>query len=233
MTDEAAIHFLWILAAAGTGFSSAALFAGVLRMRRQTYLVPYIVLSTFLIAGYLLWSEANLEDLLIDNLLWGIAGALIIGALMVMNVLKQPASPRLHGWGLAADMTWSGAVYGVVDALLLAVIPVLATKNAFSELGWSTDISSQLAVGLTAIATCVLVTVAYHLGYPEFRNSSVRFPALGMAVSAAGYLVASNPFAAIGSHVMMHIAVVAHGTEKTLQLPPHYAPIDREGRKSP
>ena len=68
----------------------------------------------------------------------------------------------------------------------------------------------------------LLVTVAYHLGYPEFRGSEVVGPVIGNGVCSLAYLLATNPIAAVLSHIAMHVAAVLHGPETTIQLPPHY-----------
>lgn len=37
----------------------------------------------------------------------------------------------------------------------------------------------------------------------------------------AAYLLARSPIAAVGGHVVMHVAAVLHGIDTTIQLPPH------------
>lgn len=49
-------HILWVLGAAVLGWAVAAFFAGALRLSRPLYLVPYVVLSSGFIAGYVGWS---------------------------------------------------------------------------------------------------------------------------------------------------------------------------------
>jgi len=204
------------------GFLAAAVFAGTLKLRRQLFLVPYVLMSGSFVATYLIWSRTSIEDLLLDNLLWGVAAAAFIGALLVKNVLSQASSPRQRGPGFVADVMWSGVVYGTIDSLLLSVLPVMATKEALAGLDLGSDLATDIVVGVSALGASVFVTVAYHAGYPEFRNRSMRFPAMGITLSTVGYLLASNPIASIGSHAAMHVAAVVRGPDKTIQLPPHY-----------
>jgi hypothetical protein len=105
---------------------------------------------------------------------------------------------------------------------LLSVIPVLATWQAGSQLGWTDSWPGKLAVGVTALVASILVTLAYHLGYPEFRGPQVRAPMLGVGMMSLGYLLTTNPIAVVVSHIAMHIAAVMHGPATTTQLPPHY-----------
>jgi hypothetical protein len=68
----------------------------------------------------------------------------------------------------------------------------------------------------------VLVTAAYHLGYPEYRGVGLFGPVIGNSSMTLGYLITNNPLAAVVSHIAMHIASVLHGPATVVQLPPHY-----------
>jgi hypothetical protein len=216
------IYLLWIVAGGALGFAVAAVFAGLLRLPRTLFLVPYVVLVSAFLYGYARWSEVDIWDLVVRHWPWGVVGAAIAGAFVVRNVLSQPAFPRPQGLELAFDLVWFGVIYGTLDALLLSIMPVLATWQAFSGLGWTGTWPGRLAAGAAAIVASLLVTAAYHLGYPEFRGPSVAAPVFGNGVISLGYLLTTNPIAAIASHVAMHVSAVLHGLETTAQLPPHY-----------
>jgi hypothetical protein len=108
------------------------------------------------------------------------------------------------------------------DRCLDAVgIAVFATSGA-SQLGWTKSWYGRAGTGVLALIASLVVAAAYHLGYPEFRNSSLVAPIIGNGVMSLASLLTMSPVAAIGSHVAMHIAAILHGAETTLQLPPHY-----------
>jgi len=216
------IYLLWIAGGGVLGFAIAAVFAGLLRLPRALFLIPYVVLVSAFLYSYARWSEVDIQDLIVRHWPWGVVGAAIFGAFVVRNVLSQPAFPRPQGLELAFDLVWFGVVYGTLDALLLSIMPVLATWQAFSGLGWTGTWPGRLAVGAVAIAASLLVTAAYHLGYPEFHGPTVGAPVLGNGVMSLGYLLTTNPIAAIFSHIAMHVSAVLHGLETTAQLPPHY-----------
>ena len=71
-----------------------------------------------------------------------------------------------------------GIVYGGLDALFLSVLPVLATWQAFSAIGWTHNLGGKIVVGAIALIASLLVTIAYHLGYPEYRVCGRRDGAL-------------------------------------------------------
>jgi hypothetical protein len=216
------IYPLWVAAGGVLGFTVAAVFAGLLRLPRALFPIPYAVLVSAFLYGYVRWSGVDIWDLILRHWPWGLVGAAIVGAFVVKNVLSQPAFPRPHGFELAFDLVWFGVVYGTLDALLLSIMPVLATWQAFSSLGWTVTWPGRLAAGAAAIVASLLVTAAYHLGYPEFRSPSVAAPVFGNGVMSLGYLLTANPISAIASHIAMHVSAVLHGLETTAQLPPHY-----------
>jgi hypothetical protein len=214
----------WIVAAALLGFLLSAVFAGGLRLPRRIYLIPYVLFTSLFLYAYVRWSGLAVGELIRRNWVWGLVGAVLLTAFTVRNILSQPASPRAEGFSLGLDLLWSGVVYGLADALLLSVLPVLATWQAFSLLNWTASLPGKILVGAIAILASLLVTVSYHLGYPEYRGGGMLGPAIGNTAMTLGYLVTNNPLAAILSHIAMHIAAVLHGPASVVQLPPHYLP---------
>ena len=223
------VYLLWIPATALLGFAMAEIFAGLLHLPRRIFLIPYIVLVSLTLYIFMSWSKLSLNELIQHNWVWGILGAALVGTFVVRNILSQPPSPRLTGFPLILDLLWSGVVYGLMDALLLSVLPVLATWQAFSSLGWTTNWPGKIAVGVIAFIASLLITVCYHLGYPEYRvKGGVSGPTIGNGIMTLGYLLTNNPISAVFSHIAMHIAGVLHGPDSVMQLPPHYSePVPR------
>lgn len=212
---------LWIIAAGVLGFLVSAIFAGWLRLPRTVFLVPYVLIIGAFLYAYARWHGVDVGALLVYRWLWGLLAAVVVGAILVRNVIAQPSSPRSEGIALAVELAWWGGVYGAVDGLLLSVMPVLATRQVFADVVWSTTWYGQILVGVLALLASSYVTAAYHLGYPEFRSSKVMLPVAGNTLMSLGYLLTQAPLAAFGAHAIMHIAAVLHGTRYTVQLPPH------------
>jgi hypothetical protein len=213
----------WVLAAAVLGFAVSAIFAGVLRLPRHLYLLAYVVIVTPFLYAFLRWSNLSIAPLLRHNWIWGLVAAVIFGAFVVRNVLTQPASPSSQGLSLAFDVLWLGVLYGALDALFLSVLPVLATTQGFAALGWTNSLGGKLLVGALALIASLVVTVAMHLGYPEYRVAGgLAGPSIGNGVMSLAYILVNNPIAAVVSHIAMHIAGVLHGPASVMQLPPHY-----------
>jgi hypothetical protein len=119
---------------------------------------------------------------------------------------------------LATALGWYGIVYGVADAVLLTIIPVLAV-GASRTMGTSGE---RLQRGALALVGSLLVTALYHAGFAEFRSPALVQPLIGNAIVTAGYLVTRHAATPLIAHVLMHGAAVFHGMEATAQLPPHY-----------
>jgi hypothetical protein len=215
-------HLLWVLAAGALGLAITAVFAGYLRLPRTPFVALYAATGGTLVCTYLHWSGLDLRQHLLHHWPWGLGGAAVGGALAVMNVVSQPASASPHGRELLSSLLSAGLIYGSADALLLTVLPVLATWQALSGFGWTRSCPGKIAAGVVALASSLCVTAVYHLGYPEFRGLQVGGPVLGNGILSLTYLLTASPLAPIGGHIAMHIAAVLHGPESTIQLPPHY-----------
>jgi hypothetical protein len=212
----------WSAAAGLLGFALALIFARLLRLPRGIYLIPYIGFTSLFLYTYVKWSRLAIGDLIRHHWVWGLLGAFLFAAFTIKNILSQPASPRSQGFALGFDLLWSGLIYGLMDALLLSVLPVLATWQAFTLLNWTANWPGKMLVGLLALLASLFVTVAYHLGYPEYRGKGLFGPVIGNTAMTLGFLVTNNPLAAVLSHIAMHIAGVLHGPASVVQLPPHY-----------
>lgn len=229
--SEWIVATMWVLAAGGLGFAVSAVFAGLLRMPRPSYLLVYLPVSAVFIVIFFLIAGISPGEAISHNWLWGLVAVVICGAIVIRNVTAQPSSPRRSGAGLIIDILWPGLAYGVIDGMLLSVVPALAVLEAASGTSWATGLGGDIAARTVALAASCFVAAAYHLGYPEFRGRRVLWPVFGNGVMSLAYLVTLNPLAAVLPHAAMHVAAIVHGRETTLQLPPHYGFSPDEGMK--
>jgi hypothetical protein len=219
--NDFGLSFLWLLAASLLGFGISAVFSDRLKLPRRVFLIPYVVLTAAFVFWFFQANEIDLLDRLTENWIWGVVGGIVVGAFLVSNVRSQPASRQSTGGDLALDIAWLGLAYGIIDALFLNVMPVLAVSIGFSQVRWADSWLGNLGAGVLALLASLLVTLAYHVGYVEFRDKSVRLVLIGNALITLAYLLSGNPIGAILSHTVMHIAATIQGPETTIQLPPH------------
>jgi len=212
----------WVLVAAAAGFVSAAVFTMLLGLDRRTFVAAWSAVAAVLWAAYARQEQVRLRVQLARRLPSGIVIGSIAGAILVLSVLRQPASPAPAGAALALDLFWLGGVYGAVDALILSVLPVLAlygTRPGEPE----PAAAERLGRAAMALAGSALVTAAYHAGFREFQGPELLLPVLSNVGMTACYLISGSAAAPIVAHVAMHVAAVVHGAATTVQLPPHYA----------
>ncbi|HET9983463.1 MAG TPA: hypothetical protein VFQ38_07745, partial [Longimicrobiales bacterium] len=195
--------------------------AGLLHWPRAAFVGAWLVVGAAVVGWFLV---ANGIDPLVQlRRRWkgGVVAGAIAGAGLALTVLRQPAPPHpAGGSALAGDVLWLGLVYGVVDALVLSVLPVLALYGMRSAAALA-EPGGRLRAAGAALAGSLVVTAAYHLGFPEFRGGALAAPLIGNTVMTVAYLVAGNPLAPVVAHVLMHVAAVLHGAGAAGQLPPH------------
>jgi len=213
---------IWILIASLLGFAVAAIFAGWLRLQRNLFLLFYIPLVATLFIAFIISNEIKIKEIILYNWTWGLLGAVLATAFVVKNVLSQPTSERNKGFALVTDILWPGLTYGMIDALLLSVLPVLAVKSALANTVWFDSWPGKAGFIVIGLLASFFATTAYHLGYPEFRSKKVIWPNIGNGVFSLAYLLTMNPLAAILPHMAMHVAAMMHGPKTTGQVPPHY-----------
>ena len=216
------MSMLWILYASVLGFAVAAIFAGWLKLPRNIYLLIYIPLVAALFTLFIISNKINVTEVLLHNWYWGLIGAVIAGAFVFKNVFSQPSSKRSTGLELLIDIVWPGLAYGLIDALLLSVLPILAIKLALTDPMWTENWYGKIGFGTIGLLASFLVTTTYHLGYPEFRGKKVIWPNVGNGVLSLAFILTLNPLAAILPHMAMHVAAMIHGKDTTGQVPPHY-----------
>jgi hypothetical protein len=128
----------------------------------------------------------------------------------------------MEGAALAWAVAWLGVVYGVVDALLLTVMPVYAAWSFGLARRWPASWPGRLLAGALALAASLAVTAAYHLGFPEFRGPQLVQPLIGNAVFTLCYLLSANAAAPVVAHVALHLAAAVHAYGTSIPLPPHH-----------
>ena len=206
---------------AGLGFIASSVLTSLLRLDRALFVAIWA-----LFAGTAWWAYSRRTRLSIRTQLerrWvaGTIAGLAIGGILVLSVLRQPVSEVPQGGALLGQLLWFGIVYGVVDALMLSILPVLILYASRPAAELAVPVHRLRRAG-AALAGSAFVAAAYHVGFEEFQNPSLIGPVIGNLAITLGYLLNGSPVAPIVSHVMMHLAAVLHGAATTVQLPPHY-----------
>jgi hypothetical protein len=208
----------WLTAIAAASFLVAWVLTSRLGVRRTPYILVLALLTGGLTVGYLAWSDTSLTSFATNRWGWGLAGAAVAGALLARLSRHQPRGPRPQGWRLIASLAWEGVVYGSTEGLLLSVLPVLVTWQAFAAYSWTSGIGRSLVAGIVAMVASLAVIVIHHLGYRGFHDRAALAPAMvGCGLLSLAYLLTASPLAAVGGHILLHTALNVRGTE----MPPY------------
>ncbi|ALU39150.1 hypothetical protein AS188_04585 [Kocuria flava] len=206
--------------AAGTVLVFLAPWAGtdLLALDRDLYhLLQFTVLLAFL-AAFLARTGAPWGRWLRRRAGWSLAVGALVSVVAVLNVLRNPPTPRPGGLELVVDVLWRGLVYGTVDAAVLYVFPALVALLLLR--GRTAGAGRHLAFAGLTLLLAVVVVGAYHLGYPQYQGPALLLPLAGAVQFSVPALVTANPVGAVLAHVSTHVAAVLHENEGTTYLPP-------------
>ncbi|HYF26325.1 MAG TPA: hypothetical protein VD931_11355 [Baekduia sp.] len=208
----------WYGAAAVVGFTVPYLGSSVLGLHHDVFLGVYFASVLALWAAYARSTALDLRATVARHWKLGTALGLVVGAVLVRNVLSEDATARPDGAYFIFELVWRGGLYGMVDALLLTVLPCLVVLRSLGgRLGtWR----RRLGYAAASLALIVTLTAVYHLGYAQYREDGVGAPETGNTIISVPMLLSTNPIGSILDHAAMHVSAVAHEYETEVRLPP-------------
>lgn len=211
----------WTLVTAGVGLVSSLIFSSVLQLPRIVFVACWTLAASAFLAWYVAAHRIDMNVQVRRRWVPGLVGGVVLGAMLWAQVYAQPASIRASGMKLVGELLGLGVVYGVVDAMMLTVVPVLSLygMRQASELQTA---GARYRWAFVALLGSALVAAAYHAGFAEFRGAQLWQPIIGNVLITLSYLLTGSPVAPIVSHMLMHVAAILHGAATTSQLPPHY-----------
>ncbi len=215
-------ELVWVPVAGAAGFVVTGALTWWQDVPRGWMVAVYAPVAFALFASYVRSNDIDLIATVKHRWRWGVGIGAAVGGLLMLTVQRQEAGPRPQGLDLVWDIAWLGVVYGAADAVLMNILPAMATWRVFRRRGWTTDLRGKIGVGALAVVASMIVTVAVHAGYTEYQGIDMRQPVIGNTINTLAFVLANNPIASLISHITMHIAAVFHGAETTVQLPPHY-----------
>jgi hypothetical protein len=212
----------WLAALAAGGFAVPAVASAWLRLPRDALVLVNALAVSALAWAYLRWDATPVRVALRRYWAWGLAGAVLFGALASAGALRGVAASAAQGLAAVWAVLWLGGVYGVVDALLLNVLPVWIAWRLLRAEGADASWGRLLGAGALALLASLAVTAAYHLGYVEFRSAALFAPLFGNAILTLAYLLTRSPLAPLGAHAILHVSTVLLALDTAVTLPPHY-----------
>lgn len=215
-------QWAWLGITLLTGFAIPFVFADLLAIDRDVYLGIYAAGALALFAAWTRAGGTTFSALARHR--WPLAlGLGALGAVVTSFAVLRVEDPTSHpdGFEFAVAIVWRGIVYGLVDGLLLAALPVLIVYAALDP--GRRRLLGKLAVGVAAVVASFAMTAAYHAGYPEFRDGDLAKPLSGNLAWSLPTVLSANPIASPIAHAGLHVTAVIESYETDVFLPPHEA----------
>jgi D-alanyl-D-alanine carboxypeptidase len=215
-------HWAWLAGGFAVAFATPFILTDVLEIDRDAFYAVYAVVVFGLVG---LWARSTAYDLeAAVRRRWPLAVALGVAgaAVMAFMVLRtEDATTRPGGIELVGAVLWRGVVYGVSDALLLSVFPILVVFAAMAGSSLNGRLAGKIVIGVAALTASLAMTAVYHAGYSDFRSNKIARPLAGDVVWSLPTLVTLNPIGSPIAHVGLHVTAVLHSYDTGTFLPPH------------
>src|SRR5690349_4702540 len=209
----------WFAAGSAVGFAIPYAGVSLLDLQHDVYYGAYFAIMLALLAGYARSEHVDVRTLFTRSWAWSLAVGVPIAAFVVWNVFRtDSATSRPHGAYFVFELAWRGVGYGAIDALLLTAFPCVVAYRMLH--GHIHRIAGRLRFIALAVPLIMVITAAYHLGYPQYREDGVARPETGNTVLSIPMLATMNPVGSMAAHASMHVTAVVHSYETNVFLPP-------------
>jgi hypothetical protein len=210
----------WLAGGAAATFATSLVASNAAGLHHDLYLLVYFTVAL----AYLGWFAARCgvvwRSVLRTNLWWSLGVGALVGVAVVRQVMSQSGTGHPKGAFFGFELIWRGLVYGVVDALVLAVFPALVAYLVLR--GNRQGLARKAAFAGLVVLFSLIVSAAYHAGYSTYRDSTMSKPLTGTVMWDVPAVLTGNPAGAVVAHAAVHVSAVVHqyyGGENHL-LPP-------------
>lgn len=213
-------HGAWFLAVSAIASLVPLIFSSTLELHHDLYYLIYFTVVGAALGAYVRLNGVDLSSIVRKSWKLSLAVGAASTAFVVWSVLARlDSTPHPEGLYFAFEIGWRGAVYGVVDALLLSAFPGLVAWGMMKS-----DIAGfgrRAAYGVLTLVLVLFITAVYHLGFEDLQSrEGIRNPEIGNTVISLPVIVSANPVGSIVAHTSMHLAAVTQSYETEDRLPP-------------
>ena len=198
----------WLIGAAALFFAVSYLGTDVAGLEPDLYYLIYFTVAVGWFAAFVATHRSELAPLWRHRLGTSLLVGAAAGGAVAAMIFRQSGTDHPDGWRFWLEIAWRGVVYGAVDALTLFVFPAAVAYLLMR--GDRSTRRRKVAFAALALVLSYVVTVTYHLGYPEYRDDTMRYPLIGATVAAVPTALTGNPVGAIATHVTMHVSAATH-----------------------
>ncbi len=198
----------WLAGSAALLFAVSLIGTDLLGLQHDLYLLIYFTFAL----GYLAWfaskAGATWRHVLRANWWWSIAFGVLVGAAVIRQVMGQTGTGHPTSGYFVFELIWRGVVYGMVDALVLAVLPAVVAHVVLR--GNRRGVVRKVAFGSLVLLFSLIVSAAYHAGYSTYRGDAMAKPLTGTVMWDVPAILTGNPAGAVVAHAAVHTTAVVH-----------------------
>ena len=212
-------HLVWFVLVCVVAFLVPYLGVSVLDMQHDAFYLVYFTITIALIASYIRVEQVDVAEVFRFRWRWSLGIGVVLAAFLAFNVFNtEHATARPHGAYFAFELLWRGVGYGLIDTLLLTVLPCLVAYRLLH--GRVGGFKGKLRFTALCLPLVIIVTATYHLGYPQYRQDGLNRPETGNVLISIPTFATANPVGSFVAHVSQHVAAVTHAYESKIFNPP-------------
>lgn len=216
---EAVRQLAWFAFVCVVAFLVPYLGVSVLDLQHDVFYLVYFAVTIGLIATYVRVEHVDVAEILRRRWRWSLGVGVVVAAFLVFNVFNtSDATPRPHGAYFVFELLWRGVGYGVVDTLLLTLLPCFVADKLLH--GHVAGLKGKLRFTALALPLVLVVTATYHSGYPQYRQDGLSRPETGNVLISIPAFATVNPVGSLVAHVSQHVTAVTHAYESRIFNPP-------------
>lgn len=212
-------QLIWFALVCGVAFLVPYLGVSVLDLQHDLFYLAYFAVTIPLIGSYARIEQVDVAAVFRARRRWSLGLGVLVAVFLVFNVLRtEDATERPSGAYFLFELLWRGVAYGVVDTLLLSVFPCFVAYRLLH--GHVGGLKGRLRFTALALPLVIVVTAAYHLGYPQYRDDGIGRPETGNVLISIPAFATANPAGSFVAHVSQHVTAVTHAYESDVFNPP-------------
>ena len=165
---EAVRQLVWFAAVCVVAFLVPYLGVSLLDLQHDLFYLVYFAVTIGLIATYVRVERVDVAAISRQRWRSSLGLGVVVAAFLVFNVLStSDATARPHGAYFVFKLLWRGVGYGLVDTLLLTIVPCFVAYKLLH--GHVAGMKGKLRFTVLVLPLVLVVTATYHLGYPQYR----------------------------------------------------------------
>ena len=216
---QAVRQLAWFALVCTVAFFVPYLGVSVLGMQHDVFYLGYFVVTLMLLWSYVRVEHVDVAEVFRRGWRWSLGIGVVLAGVLVFNVFNsEQATARPHGFYFFFELLWRGVGYGLIDTLLLTVLPCLVAYQLLH--GHVGGLKGKLRLTALMLPLVIIITATYHLGYPQYRQDGISRPETGNVLISIPTFATANPVGSIVANVSQHIAAVTHAYESRIFNPP-------------